>query len=156
MMRKPRLGLAVLVGVVLSLGVGAVLLIDVVPVASRLPNLTSGLRARILRYSQETGHPPQSLATLAIVDPPSRQFVTDPWGQDFQYAVSQDGVVTRTSLSGRATIEEAAKDDAIRVWRFRIKSDKPVGDDLATGASEEGWIGNDRWGKPKTATSQSK
>ena len=156
MMRKPRLGLAVLVGVVLAFVVGSVLLIEVAPAAARLPKLSSGLRARVLRFAQETGRPPDSLAALALADPPSAQFVADPWGQDFQYAVSPDGVVTLTSLSGCATIGAAAKSDSIRVWRFRLRNAKAGSNDPVIGDEEEGWIGNDRWGKPKTAITQSK
>lgn len=71
-----------------------------------------------MRFTRETGRPPGSLATLAIADPPATQFVTDPWGADFQYTFSPDGVVTLTSLSGRASIAEAAKDEVLRVWRL--------------------------------------
>ena len=152
-MRKPRLVFVAVVGVVLACLVGGMLLVEVVPKESKLTKTAPGLRARILRYSLETGHAPESLVALAVADPPSAQFVTDPWGQDFLYAASPDGVITLTSLSGYTTIGDAAKHDAIRVWRFRLKSS---GGSSMTGDADEGWIGNDRWGKPKTIITQSK
>ena len=155
-MRKPRLGFVAVVGVVLACLVGGMLLVEVVPKESKLTKTAPGLRARILRYSLETGHAPESLVALAVADPPSAQFVTDPWGQDFLYAASPDGVITLTSLSGYTTIGDAAKHDAIRVWRFRLRDPKDTPGGSMDGGAEEGWIGNDRWGKPKTIITQSK
>ncbi len=140
----------------LAFVVGAALLIDVVPKQSQLTKIVPGLRARILRFAQKTGRAPESLAALAVSDPPSAQFIADPWGRDIQYAVSPDGVVTLTSLSGYATIGDATNNDTIRVWRFGLRDPKSASNGSVLEDAEEGWIGNDRWGKQKTAITQSK